>query len=126
MTTIPTRNQIARDWNLWAEYVDPSAAMTREEFEAMTIDERVALQETVFGPDERCPSTITLVNPFTGATVEHDITELTEEQVDAYPLDEDVCNELAAEIAPCTPQAFLAAYVNRVGPRAAGIAILGS
>jgi hypothetical protein len=68
---------------------------------------------------------VTLVNPFSGATVERDVTDLTKSQLDAYPLDEAVCNSLAAKIAPCTPGEFLAAYVDRVGPVAAGVAIIG-
>lgn len=70
--------------------------------------------------------TITLVNPWSRAVVERDITDLTQNQLDAYPLDEDVCAELAAAIAPCTPAQFLEAYVDRVGPEAAGVLIIGS
>ena len=70
--------------------------------------------------------TVTLINPWSGATVERDITTLSQAQLDAYPLDEDVCNELAAAMAPCTPPEFLAAYVERVGPEAAGVSIIGS
>ena len=67
--------------------------------------------------------TVTLINPWTGATVERDITDLTEAQLDAYPLDGDVCAMIPT---PCTPAEFLAAYVDRVGAQAAGVAILGS
>jgi hypothetical protein len=72
--------------------------------------------------------TITLINPFSGATVERDITDLTQQQLDAYVavMDDEVCNELANEIAPCSPEEFLAAYAQRVGPKEAGIVILGS
>jgi len=72
------------------------------------------------------PTVITLVNPWSKALVKRDITDLTQEQLDAYPLDEDICNELHAQIAPCSPADFLAAYVDRVGPEAAGIVIIGS
>jgi hypothetical protein len=51
-TTKQTRNrEIASDWNLWREYIDPSGVMTREEFDAMTIEERVASIEGCFPPD---------------------------------------------------------------------------
>ncbi len=71
-------------------------------------------------------TTITLINPWSGAQVERDITDLRQEQLDAYPLDEEVCAELAAQIAPCTPAEVLAAYVEQVGAEAAGVAIIGS
>ena len=50
MTT--TYEQIARDWNLWCEAVNPSGAMTREEFDAMTIPERVAFIVGCFGEQQ--------------------------------------------------------------------------
>ena len=40
-----TNEEIARDWNLWIEYVDPDATMTREEFDAMSIEERLEFME---------------------------------------------------------------------------------
>lgn len=69
---------------------------------------------------------ITLVNPWSGVTVERDITDLTQDQLDAYPLDEDACESLHRRLAPCAPATFLAAYVEEVGPEAAGRVILGS
>ena len=45
----PTRDEIAADWDLWTEYVDPAGAMTQEAWLAMTVAERVAMQESVFG-----------------------------------------------------------------------------
>lgn len=69
---------------------------------------------------------ITITNPFSGAVIEQDISDLTQEQLEAFPLEERICNELHAEIAPCTPGEFLAAYADRVGPEEAGRLILGS
>ena len=37
----------ATDYNLFAEYIDPDATVSREEFEAMTENERLALIESV-------------------------------------------------------------------------------
>lgn len=71
-------------------------------------------------------TTITLTNPWTGESVDRDISDLTERQLDAYPLDEDVCAALHSRVAPCTPAEFLAAYVAAVGPEIAGSQILGS
>ena len=45
-----TREQIAADWNLWREYVDPDGTMTREEFDAMTLEQAMKIQEECFGP----------------------------------------------------------------------------
>ena len=69
---------------------------------------------------------ITITNPFSGATVERDISGLSEDQLAAYPLDEAICNALSLKMAPCTPAEFLAAYVAQVGADDAGIVILGS
>ena len=73
-------------------------------------------------------TSITLTNPWTGRIVERDITGLTQDQLDAYAqvMDDDICNALAREMAPCTPEDYLAAYCERVGPDAAGIVVLGS
>jgi hypothetical protein len=74
------------------------------------------------------PQTVTLINPFSGATVEHDISGLTEAQLDAYAhLMDDASREAThAAVAPCTPAEFLTAWVERVGPKEAGRVILGS
>lgn len=45
----PTRDEIAADWELWCEYVDPAGVMTQEAWLAMTHSERVAMQQEVFG-----------------------------------------------------------------------------
>ena len=37
--------QIANDFNLWQEYADPSGTMTREEWDGMTIEDRIKLLE---------------------------------------------------------------------------------
>lgn len=71
-------------------------------------------------------TTVTLINPFSGATVKRNITGLSQLALDALPLDEDVCSLLARRIAPCSPEEFLAAYVDEVGSEAAGIVIIGS
>jgi hypothetical protein len=69
---------------------------------------------------------IRICNPETGALVEQDISGLTAEQLQAIPLDEKLCEEIAAEVAPCLPEEFLAAYVVRVGVVEAGRCIVGA
>jgi hypothetical protein len=44
-----TYAEIANNWSLWIEYVDPDGNMTREEFDAMTTDQKIALQVEAFG-----------------------------------------------------------------------------
>lgn len=44
--------QIAEDFELWGEYVDPNATMTEQEFDEMSTDEKVKMQEDMFGKDE--------------------------------------------------------------------------
>lgn len=72
-------------------------------------------------------TTITIINPVSGAVVDYDITGLTQDQLDEYALymDTDTREAVNSAVAPCTPEAFLAEYVSRVGAEAAGIIILG-
>jgi hypothetical protein len=53
MTTINIRTyaETAASLELWREYVDPDMAFSDEEFEAMSIDEKVAYQRETFGPE---------------------------------------------------------------------------
>jgi hypothetical protein len=46
-----TYEQIAADFRLWGEYVDPNAAMSEEEFNALTAEQKVALQVEAFGEE---------------------------------------------------------------------------
>ena len=39
----PTNEQMAADFALWQEYADPSGTMPREEWEELTIEDRIAL-----------------------------------------------------------------------------------
>jgi len=41
--------EIAKDYDLWEAYVDPNGSMSEEFFDAMTTEEKVLLQETIFG-----------------------------------------------------------------------------
>jgi hypothetical protein len=43
---------IAASFPLWQEYVDPSGLTTEEEFDAMTIDEKIEFQVKCFGAQE--------------------------------------------------------------------------
>jgi len=69
---------------------------------------------------------IVIKNPWSGEMVERDISGLTPAELEAFPLDEGICDEIAGAIAPCLPEEFLAAYVKRVGAITAGIAIFGA
>ena len=46
-----TYEDIAMDYRLWATYVDPYGLMTEEDFDSMTLDEKVELQKRLFGPE---------------------------------------------------------------------------
>jgi hypothetical protein len=48
----PSRKELARDWDLWCEYVNPSGAMSRDEFDAMTEDQRLTFMAACFGDDD--------------------------------------------------------------------------
>lgn len=72
-------------------------------------------------------TTITVINPWSGATLHLDITGLTQAALDSYAerMDDDVREALHDALAPCTPEDYLAAYVERVGAVAAGVLLLG-
>jgi len=44
--------QIAQSFDLWTDHVDPLGTMTRDEFDAMPFADRIALIETIFGPEQ--------------------------------------------------------------------------
>lgn len=43
--------QIAEDFALWSEFVDPNAWMTKEEFDELSTIQKVKIQTDAFGPD---------------------------------------------------------------------------
>lgn len=51
MSKHPTRYEIAADFKLWGEYVDTLATMTEEEFNAMSVEQKVWLQAEISGPE---------------------------------------------------------------------------
>jgi hypothetical protein len=69
-------------------------------------------------------TTIVAVNPYSRKLERYDIGGLTPEELQALPLDERICEEISAAIAPCPPEEFLAAYV--VGVVEAGQQIIGA
>ena len=71
-------------------------------------------------------TSVTLCDPATGKLVEFPLDEITADELAAFPLDEAVCAEIAREVAPCLPEEFLVAYVQRVGVVKAGMDILGA
>jgi hypothetical protein len=46
---VASKTEIANDFRLWAEYVDPDDTMTEEDFDNMSIEEKVKLQEEIYG-----------------------------------------------------------------------------
>lgn len=48
----PTYEEIARDCNLWGEYVDTNAEMTEDEFDAMPVNEKLSVISACFGEEE--------------------------------------------------------------------------
>jgi len=71
-------------------------------------------------------TTIVVQNPYSRKLERYDIGGLTPEELQALPLDERVCAEVSAAVAPCLPEEFLAAYVIRVGVVEAGQQIIGA
>lgn len=52
MTTTPTYAQIANDFRLWQEYVDPSGNDDKARFDAMTVEQKLNILAECFGPEE--------------------------------------------------------------------------
>jgi len=71
-------------------------------------------------------TTITLLDPATSELVACVFDGITADDLASFPLDEAVCAEIARDLAPCLPEEFLIAYVQRVGVVAAGIHILAA
>lgn len=69
---------------------------------------------------------IEIINPFSGAHVERDITNLTQSDLDAYVQLIDASELYELEGVGDTPAAWLAAWVSLVGPEKAGVVIIGS
>ncbi len=46
-----TYEQIAEDFRLWGEYMDPNSEMSEEEFEALSTEEKVRMQVEAFGEE---------------------------------------------------------------------------
>ena len=70
-------------------------------------------------------TTIVIQNPQTRTLERYEIGGLSPDELHALPLDDRICDEIAASIAPCLPEEFLAAYVIRVGVVEAGRQIIG-
>jgi hypothetical protein len=63
MADVLTYADIADDWNRWAEYVDPGATMTESEFDALTLEEKIAIQTDCFGAEFLCPECDRVLDP---------------------------------------------------------------
>lgn len=46
-----TYAEIAADWALWNEFVNTDATMDRDEFDELTVEQKVALQVEMFGSE---------------------------------------------------------------------------
>lgn len=44
-------NEIAANFDLWEEYVDPDGLMTEDAFDALSLEERLQIMEECFGPE---------------------------------------------------------------------------
>jgi hypothetical protein len=49
----PSYEEVATDYELWCDYVDPGATMTEEQFNEMTTEEKVQMQIECFGDEEQ-------------------------------------------------------------------------
>lgn len=54
--TRPTHDQMAKDFDLWQEYVDTDGVITENDFHAMTYADRLNLIVETFGPEATVPT----------------------------------------------------------------------
>lgn len=47
-----SNRMMAQSWELWREHIDPDATMTKAEFDAMTVEQRIGLIKAAFDGDE--------------------------------------------------------------------------
>ena len=52
MATRYSYDDIARDFSLWGEYADPHGIMSEEDFDSMTVEEKIELLQKLFGNEE--------------------------------------------------------------------------
>ena len=52
MMKTPTRQEQATNYELWTEYVDASGIYTKKKFYSMTVEEKVRIIESIFGPEK--------------------------------------------------------------------------
>ena len=71
-------------------------------------------------------TSITLRDPVSGALMDFAIDGLSPDELASFPLDDSVCAEIAKDLAPCLPEEFLAAYVQRVGVATASLHVLAA
>lgn len=48
----PTYKQIAEDFRLWGEYVDPSGLDSEADFDTLSIEDKISMEVRMFGPEE--------------------------------------------------------------------------
>ena len=48
----PTPFEVATDFDLWSEYIDPQGELTRAAFNQMDVDDKIALITECFGIEE--------------------------------------------------------------------------
>jgi len=48
----PSYAELSTNWHLWCEYVNPSGAQSRAEWDALSVEERIALCVACFGEEE--------------------------------------------------------------------------
>lgn len=97
-----TYNQIANDLELWKTYIDPNAAMTDDEFFALSIDERVTMITDVLGPVSRDNDQELITINQHGTEIDFDAA--------VKLMDDEICAALHDRLAPCTNQEFFSAY----------------
>lgn len=49
---MPSDLEIAQKFSLWGEYVDPSGCFSKEEFDELSLKERLAIMRVCFGEQE--------------------------------------------------------------------------
>lgn len=49
---INTNEERAKNWLLWQEFVDPDGTMTKEEFDRLSIQDKIEIQVEIWGENQ--------------------------------------------------------------------------
>lgn len=83
MRSRPMNLQIANDWNLWCEYVNPDGAQTRAEWNYLTLGQRIDLMYTIWPECKEEPAGPNASTLFTNINLRYAVVDRNGDYLDA-------------------------------------------